>query len=121
MSSRNRAVVRKIDNVITNRIVADDDFLPEEGFDLIDDAGWEIGGTLVNGVYTPPPPRVLTDEENRRNALVTDPGQTDLINRLRTATPAQIDNWIETNVTTIAGARAVLKALAKVQALNLRD
>ena len=38
------------------------------------------------------------------------------MNRLKTATPAQIDTWIAANVTTLAQARTVLGSLIKVLA-----
>lgn len=41
----------------------------------------------------------------------------DLLNRLRTATDAQIDTWLGNNVTNLAQARAVLGAIIKVIAL----
>ncbi len=40
----------------------------------------------------------------------------DLIARLQTATPAQIDSWLTANVTNLVQARAVLAAIIKVLA-----
>ncbi len=42
----------------------------------------------------------------------------DIITRLQTATPAQIDAWLAANVTTLAQARGVLGALIKVFCVN---
>lgn len=39
---------------------------------------------------------------------------------LKDATPQQIEAWIDNNVTSLAEARAVLKALAKAVALLIR-
>lgn len=36
-------------------------------------------------------------------------------------TPAQIDAWVDANVTTIAGARRVLKVLLLAAAIQFRD
>jgi hypothetical protein len=54
------------------------------------------------------------NEQSRLASFVADPSQTDLRQRLRTATPAQIDSWLGTNVTTLAQARTVLGAIIKV-------
>jgi len=43
-----------------------------------------------------------------------------VIQTLQNATPAQIDNWIEANVNSLAEAKTVLKAMAKVIALLAR-
>lgn len=40
----------------------------------------------------------------------------DLLARLQNATPAQIDSWIDNNVTSVASARAVFKAILKILA-----
>lgn len=53
-------------------------------------------------------------EKNRISTFTLDPQTQDLLNRLRTATPAQIDSWLQTNVTTLAQARTVLGALVKM-------
>lgn len=66
---------------------------------------------------------ILTDviaEKARVASIKADAGRVDLLDRLRTAAPAQIDAWIDSNVTTIAAARAVLKAIIKVIALDAR-
>lgn len=53
-------------------------------------------------------------ETQRENGIRNDTGRLDLLNRLRTATNAEIDIWIDNNVTSLAAARAVLKAIVKV-------
>jgi hypothetical protein len=57
----------------------------------------------------------------RTKSFRDDAGRIDLLTRLRTATPAQIDTWVENNVTTLAQARAVFKAIIKVIALDARQ
>jgi hypothetical protein len=59
-------------------------------------------------------------EAARAETFRADSGRVDLLQRLRTATPAQIDTWVDTNVTSIATARTVLKAIIKVIALDAR-
>jgi len=63
---------------------------------------------------------VASAESSRVASIIADPGRIDLLDRLRTATPAQIDAWIDNNVTTIAAARAVFKAIIKAIALDYR-
>lgn len=52
-------------------------------------------------------------EDVRIDAHKADAGQQDLMNRLRTATPAQIDTWLLNNVTNLAQARTVLGHILK--------
>lgn len=56
----------------------------------------------------------VQSETQRKNDIKNDPGRLDLLNRLRNATDAQIDTWIDTNVTSLASARTILKAIVKV-------
>lgn len=65
-------------------------------------------------------PFVPTEDDLREASFKDEPDRIDLVNRLRTATPAQINNWIDANVTSLAAARAVLKALVKVLAIHIR-
>ena len=60
-------------------------------------------------------------EEARRSTFRADGGRIDLLNRLRAATPSQIDTWLQNNVTNLSQARAVLAAIIKVIALDGRD
>ena len=59
-------------------------------------------------------------EANRRTAFKAEPDRADLLNRLKTASPAQIDTWVDANVANLADARKVLKAIIKVIALDGR-
>jgi len=66
-------------------------------------------------------PSSVIAENTRLNDINNSPDTVDLANRLKTATGPQIDNWIETNVTSLASARAVLKAMVKLMAYKLRE
>ena len=91
----------------------------------IDADGYEIaihdGGTLAEFFARAASDVTEEANESSRNAsFKSEPDRIDLINRLRTATPAQVNSWIDTNVTSLAAARAVLKALVKVLALHIK-
>jgi hypothetical protein len=60
-------------------------------------------------------------DRDRDAAFRADATRVDMLTRLKNATPAQIDAYIEANVTNLAQARAFLKALTKVLALAIRD
>lgn len=51
------------------------------------------------------PPEIASETEARRDALVQ---------AALARTPAQVDAWIDAQATTLAGARLVLKMLARV-------
>lgn len=51
---------------------------------------------------------------SRKEGLNNDAGKIDLLTRLETATNAQIDNWVDSNVTSLAAARTLFKAILKV-------
>lgn len=60
--------------------------------------------------------------ENQRVASYrSDTSRIDLLQRLRSATPAQIETWVDTNASNLAQARNILKAIIKVIALDTRD
>lgn len=74
----------------------------------------QVDGPFWQETYSvsdPPPP---TADQLRRASYDTEPDMIDILNRLNTATPAQINSWIDTNVTNIATARTVLKAIVKL-------
>lgn len=79
------------------------------------DAWRALGNTVPP--YSPPAP---TPEQARAATFRADAGRIDLLDRLKTATPAQIDTWIDNNMTTIAQARTIIKAVLKVIALDGR-
>lgn len=59
-------------------------------------------------------PAYVAAETQRMDDINNDAGRTDLLDRLRSATNAQIDNWIDSTVTSLASARQVLKVIIKV-------
>lgn len=79
-------------------------------------SGLQAQSTRVN--FVSPEQQAIKDaaviERARVNTFFTQPDRIDLATRFQTATPAQIDAWIDTNVISLAAARAVLKALIKV-------
>lgn len=74
----------------------------------------------AGGVPAPYVKPLPSAEDHRAEIFKSDAGRADLMTRLRTATPAQIDAFIDNNVTTIAQARAVFKAILKAIALDAR-
>ena len=92
---------------------------------------WPFGNQLINNIHVgidaqtarqpppplPPDPPAPTPEQvarrAQRDAYLQDAGRNDLSDRLKTATPAQIDAWVDANVTTIAQARQLFKAILK--------
>jgi hypothetical protein len=79
--------------------------------------GWTYDGVI----FTAPPPNpdpTPTDDDIRNASFLSQTDRQDMITRLKTATPAQIDTWLAANVTNMAQARAVLGALIKVLATN---
>jgi hypothetical protein len=68
---------------------------------------------------TPPPGPTATDDANaaRLTTFATDPDRIDTLDRLRTATAAQIDTFVDNNVTDIVTARRMFKRILKLLAL----
>jgi hypothetical protein len=66
-------------------------------------------------------PETLAAERQRAATFNGDADRIDMLNRLKTATPAQIDAYIDANVTNLAQARTFLKKLTKVLALAVRS
>jgi hypothetical protein len=85
----------------------------------------EAGLRLVEGRdYAPAPsapPHVPSTEEVRAVTFKADGSRQDMLARLKTATPAQIDAYIDANVTTLAQARTFLKALTKILATHIQE
>lgn len=63
-------------------------------------------------VNPPPDPRMVE--------IKADPGRAALRDRLASATPAQIDAYVDADVTTLAQARGMFKAILKLIALDAR-
>lgn len=57
----------------------------------------------------------------REQSFVADASRVDLLTRLKTSTPAQIDTWLTNNVTNLAQARTILGAIIKTIALDARS
>lgn len=74
--------------------------------------------TTVASVIAAHDPLKESAVQTRIDTFMADSSRADLITRLATATPAQIDTWLQNNVTTLAQARTVLGAIIKVIALN---
>lgn len=94
-----------------------DHWVPPGGSTVVlsDIAG--IGWTWDGSIFTAPPPNtdpLPTPEQVRAATFAALPERQDLIARLKTATPAQVDSWLTTNVTTLAQARTVLGSIIKV-------
>ena len=60
------------------------------------------------------------DEVVRKESFQSDPARSGLLQRLQTATPAQIDNWVDNTVVDLASARTVFKMIIKAIALDAR-
>jgi hypothetical protein len=93
-------------------------------------AQWVWNGSDYTGLewldetQTKPTEQEILDKINELNAAAdaesiritnfkNDAAQADLLDRLKTATPNQIDTWLTNNVTTLAQARVVLGAVIK--------
>lgn len=85
--------------------------------------GWTYDGTTFTAPPRPPDPVPTPAEvaaEARAVSFVADATRADLLVRLQTATPAQIDAWLLANVTTLVQARVVLGSIIKILALDGR-
>ncbi len=83
-------------------------------------AGWTWNGSQ----FTAPPPNPTpppTPGEERIELFASLPERQDIIQRLKTATPAQIDAWLLANVTNLTQARTVLGMIIKVLAARPPD
>lgn len=58
-----------------------------------------------------------SDQIKDKNNLKADT----VLQNLKTKTPAELDNYIETNVTDLASAKEVLKLMAKVMVYTLKQ
>lgn len=76
---------------------------------------------VIAGRQDMSPPMVEPINAARMEAFTADPDRIDMIHRLKTATPGQIDAYIEANLTNLAQARSFLKKLTKVLATIARD
>lgn len=117
------ALIRSSDGRITNRVAYND------GDPLVAPAGhyfkpdheglYEINGTLINNVYTPPAPTPLPPWQIRRLLFLADASAQEIIDKIDKATLEQIDTWLANNMTTLAQARAVMGAVIKLLVIHL--
>lgn len=112
-----------VDNVVRDKHVFD--YEPEPAF-LIERQFVEepaerpvIGSTLVNGVWTAPPPPARPADEQRRIDILQRTEVADQMQRLNSATPEQIEAWVNANMTTLAQARVVIATILKILAARL--
>jgi hypothetical protein len=80
------------------------------------------GSLSVSDVFLPID---LTPEESseqaRKTAIVSDPLRANLLNAVKTATNAQISNYVDNNVTDLASARTMFKRILLLISLDQRD
>jgi hypothetical protein len=62
-----------------------------------------------------------TPEEQRASTFRSDAARIDMLDKLRNATPAQIDTWVENQVTNLASAKVVLAMLIKILATVVKE
>jgi hypothetical protein len=118
------AVVDNTNTVVYRVVVPDGVPLPPfDGMTSIletTQTGPSSRGYTWDGVqFHPPPPNptpALTPQQLRVQAYLAETNRQDLVNRLQNATPAQIDAWLTTNVTSLPQALTVLSAIIKVLA-----
>jgi hypothetical protein len=105
-------------------------WVPPDGTTAVQLDGATIGGTYIGGVYTPPPPPVLTPQQvadaaaraaraARNSGFLAETSTADLAQQLKTATSAQIDTWIDNHVANLVDARNVLKLIVKILATQI--
>ncbi|MFA5951485.1 MAG: hypothetical protein WC807_14495 [Hyphomicrobium sp.] len=81
--------------------------------DRIEYVAWLANGGVPDP-YVRPAEEIAQDQ--RRAAFNSDASRADLLTRLRSATPAQISAYVDTNVTNLADARALFKRILLVLA-----
>lgn len=121
-------VFRKIvDNVLTEKRVSTGKTVPVEWEDAAlfeletEDRPPQVGWSKATGVWTPPPSITssVDPREVRRDEIRSLPDTADMLDKLRNASPQQIDDWVNSNVTTLAQVRVVFRAILKVLAASL--
>lgn len=91
---------------------------PDEWQNLLQ---WEALGGRVRPLEESTAYQKQQAEETRRTTYLSDPDRIDVLNRLRTATAAQIRTYVDNNVTNVAGAREMLKRILILIALDARS
>ena len=99
---------------VVNRAVFDQ--LPADRPDWYASEEAQIGWSHDGSIFTPPPPEPLpplTPKQIRDETFEALPESIGLAGKLRSATPAQIDSWLDSSVTDLASARRVLGTIIK--------
>jgi hypothetical protein len=81
---------------------------------LVDMSAEEIAAREVEEAAQVPIREARVVERARKRALAEDSQTVDILERLRTASPDQIDTWLTNNVTNLAQARTVLGMILKL-------
>lgn len=100
--------------VVDNRAVFPNGVLPPNWPDALNwvadevaQIGWTYDGTTFTAPPVPPDPPP-TAEQLRIQAFRADQTRANLVTLIQGSTPAQVNSWLATNVTTLPQARAVL-------------
>lgn len=93
----------------------DDACIPDDpaNADRVKYAAWRTSGGVPDPYVKP---QVEVDGEARRASFDADATRADLLTRLRSATPAQINSYVDNNVANLAEARALFKKILLVLA-----
>jgi hypothetical protein len=78
---------------------------------------WQLEGSPVPAPYVAPPP---TEGELRNAAFDADVDRQNMVSAITNATPAQIKNYVNNNVTDLASARLMITRLTLLVAKSLR-
>lgn len=79
---------------------------------------WVADGSPVPSAYVAP---ALTADQSRNAALDADTDRQNILQAIKGASPAQIKNYINNNVTDLASARTMLIRLALLVAKAIQD
>jgi len=90
--------------------VFDSTYIPPDpnNLDYVEYLAWTAAGNVADP-YVEPPEQIAARQ--RKASFDADATRTDLLTRLRTATPAQINNYVDVNVTTLVEARTMFKRI----------
>jgi hypothetical protein len=120
----NTYIFTQPDNAIAQRS-GDGAFVPwdaqaNQPKDITGAAGkiWQRDGSPIPDPYVAPPP---TADEIRAGQFNADVDRQDIVTQVKNATPTQIKNYINNNVTDLASARVMLIKIALLVAKTIRD
>ena len=105
-------VIHPDTGTIVNVVNAEDNQTTDAvtGYDLTD-LPCERGDNYTDGLIVAKPAPLPSADELRRQEFSARPDRQELLDRLRTATPDEIDDWVDNQVTTLASARAMFKRI----------